>query len=260
MTKISRSLSYLGTLVRTNIGVYRAEWKRLLVMSFFMMLQNSMFFALWIILFGKVDNLGGWRLAETARMYGIIASAVGISLFFFNGARTIAYRVEEGTIDPFLVRPRAALPAVLFSSSSPASLGDILYGPLIWLLFGRLTGAGDAAFLVLLTLIGSVVFTAVVTTIYSLAFWLKGNTRFPDQLFLALIIFCSIQQHGQSRFVQAIMYTLLPAAFIVYWPTLLSLTFDASRMAGLLVATAFFVALAILVFSAGVRRYKRAVG
>lgn len=255
MKRITDALAYLWSLQAANMRGYGPERNRLLILSFFMIVQNSLFFALWIVFFRNVSNLKGWDLTDVARMYGLIASSVGISLFFFNGARTIAYRLQDGSIDAFLTRPRAALPMLLLSASSPASLGDICYGPLIWIALGKVNWA-LAPQLIGLTLISSVLFTSMTLLFYSIAFWLKNNTRFPEQLFEVLIIFSCNILHGQPFGVQLIMYTVVPAAFITLLPTRLIGAFDPVLLAELLAATVFYAWLSARVFYAGIRRYK----
>lgn len=190
-------------------------------------------------------------------MYGILASGVGLSLFFFNGPRTLAYRLQDGSLDDFLTKPRAPLPALIVSSSSPASLGDILYGPLMWLALGNVSW-GQVPLLIFLTIVAAVIFSSMMVIIYSIAFWLKGSTRFPEQLFIMLIIFSSVMQHGQPIVVQIIMYTIMPAAFIVYLPTQLVQSFDWQIFGLLMAAAVFYVGAAIMIFNAGLRRYIRA--
>lgn len=258
MKRFWNKLVYLWNLLAANLKVYRPDWKRLSIMSFFMMVQNTMFFALWAIFFANVSDLKGWGLTEVARMYGLIASSVGISLFFFNGARTIAYRVQDGSIDAFLVRPRSTLPMLLMSSSSPASLGDILYGPLIWIALGDVTWA-MAPQLIGLTLLSACIFTSATLTVFSIAFWLKGSARFPEQLFELLIIASTSIQHGQSFKVQLAIYTIVPAAFITLLPTRLISAFDPAMLAAVLAAAVFYAGLSVRVFYAGIKRYKNAM-
>ncbi len=257
MEKTLKKLSYLYALMTANMKFYKPEWKRLLIMSLFMIVQNTMFFILWILLFQNISGLKGWGLTEVARMYGIIASSVGLSLFLFNGARSIAYRVQDGSMDDFLVRPRSVLPALLMSGSSPASLGDILYGPLIWAFLGDVTW-NMAPQLVGLTLVSMTIFTSMTLIVFSMAFWLKGNPRFSEQCFEALLIFSVSIQHGQPLGVRLIAYTVIPAGFITYLPTRLIGHFDPALLAQLLVATVFYAAFSVWIFNAGLRRYKDA--
>lgn len=253
-----RSLSYLGALLMANMRFYKNDRRRLFVMSFFMMCQNALFFSLWIIIFDAMGTLKGWNLSDMARMYGVVAGAIGGSMFFFNGARTIVYRIKDGSLDTFLSRPRAALPSLLTSSSSLASLGDLLYAPLIWVVLGQV-GWSDAPLLLLVTALSCVLFTAMTVIVYSLGFWFKGDSRLAEQLFMVLIIGTCNIIHGQPFMVRLAFMTILPAWFISYLPTELLRNFDPALLALLFGAAVFYSFVAALVFQAGVRRYKRSL-
>lgn len=249
------NLSYLWALIRCNMRFYKTEYWRLFIMSSFMMIQNFMFFILWIILFSTAKELKGWNMADIARMSGIIASAVGISLFFFNGSRQIAYKIQDGSLDSFIARPRAVLPSLMLSSTSSASLGDIFYGPLMWLFFGDVTWA-QVPILISVTLISSVIFSAMTVIVFSIAFWMKSEaTRFTEQMFLVLIIISCSMPHGQPEAVQWLMKTILPAWYVIYLPTELVKNFDIKIFAGLIGAAIIYASAAALIFKAGLRRY-----
>ncbi|MDD3182128.1 MAG: ABC-2 family transporter protein [Alphaproteobacteria bacterium] len=254
MARLVKRMDYIRALIGANMKSYAPDKKRLLIMSLFMMIQNSMFFAFWVILFGSVKELRGWRLEELARMYGLVASAVGLSLFFCNGARSIAYRIQDGTLDSFIAKPRHVLPALLLSSSSPASLGDIFYGPLLWACFANLTFT-EVITLSFLTLNAAVLFTALTVILFSISFWLKNNVRFPDQMFEVLVMMTSNIVHGQPLAVRVVLFTVIPTAFVNYLPVEIVRTFDPVLLAVVIVASLFYGYLAIITFNAGLRRY-----
>jgi len=254
MRSLLDQIDYLWALVRANMRGYAADRTKLFVMSFFMLVQDAMFFALWIIFFSSISEVKGWKLEELSRMFGLISCAIGLSLFFFNGARTIAYRVQEGTLDALIARPRNVLPALLLSSSSPASLGDIFYGPLLWAALGNMSW-GEWGLMIFLTVNAALMFTACTIAIFSTSFWLKGNTKFPEQLFEMLIILSSGIVHGQPLLVKIVMFTILPAAFMSYLPIELVRNFAWDSFALILGSTVFYGWLSVVLFKAGLRRY-----
>lgn len=249
-----RQLSYLWALLVANLKGYAPDRKKLVLMSLFMMIQNMMFFAFWLILFRSVDDLHGWTLADVTHMFGLTASTVGLALFFCNGVRTIAIRIQDGSLDAFIARPRNPLPLVLTSSSSPASLGDVLYGPFLWALFAPLSwGKGLALFL--LAVNGAVIFLAVLVMLYSVGFWLKNSTRFCEQMFETVIVsFCNMT-HGQPLLLRFVLFSVIPAGFVNYLPIEFIRSFDPRLLAVILAASLFYAWLAFVIFKAGVRRY-----
>lgn len=254
MKSFFSELSYLWALNSMNLKTYAADWKRIAVMSFFMFVQDIMFFALWVIFFDNISDLKGWRLSDVARMFGLIACSVGVSLFLFNGTRSLAFRIHEGTLDSFMTKPRRALPMLLMSSSSPASLGDIFFGPALIAAFGDVTWSMVPA-LAALIVISAIVFTSITLMIFSICFWLKSSARFPGQLFEMFIILCCNIQHGQPWAVQLVMYTVLPAAFTTFLPVQILRNPNPVLIGLLLAGTVFYALLARAVFYAGLRRY-----
>ncbi|MFA6280529.1 MAG: ABC-2 family transporter protein [Bdellovibrionales bacterium] len=250
------TLSYLWALMMANMKSHGAQLRRLFVMSFFMMIQNTMFFIIWILFFQSVSDLKGWQLPDYMRLIGIFASSFGFCMFFFYGVRNIAYWIQDGSLDAYITRPRAVLPAVLMSASSPASLGDILYGPILWLTLGGMPLSSLPWFLVL-AMMSATLLLSVLIIMYSLSFWLKGSPRFPDQLFEMLLIFTGNILHGQPFALKAVAFTIIPAGFITYIPVQLTREFDATLCALLIGAMIFYGVLAVIVFNAGVRRYVR---
>jgi len=256
MRQMQKQFAYIAALVLANMKSYGPEKKRLFIMSFFMVVQNSMFFVLWIIFFSNVKNLEGWQLRDIARMFGFLAESVGLSLFFCNGARTIAYRIQDGSLDSYITRPRGELLPILFSASSPASLADILYGPLIWFALGDVTW-GDVPMLMAGSLLAALIVTAMLVSIYSIAFWLKGSSRLSEAL-VEMMLVSSNMIHGQPFFVKFVLFTVFPTAFITHVPTVLLQSFDVQIFGVFVVATIGYIWIAMRLFKAGLRRYVNA--
>ena len=249
-----RQLSYLYALFKANWKGYSTDGWRTATLSFVMLLQNLMFFMLWVVFFGAVGKVKGWQLQDVALMYGLLASAIGTSLFLFGGVRTIAMRAYDGSIDAYLTRPRHPLMPILMSKTDAPSLGDALSGPILWFSFGNLALA-DFPRMLMLDILAAIIFTAAATMIYSLAFWVHRGGRFSDQMFEIIIIFSSIPQHVQPLGIKVLMFSVLPAGFICMIPVSLMHDFDVATFMGLVAAALIYVALAIAVFSAGIRRY-----
>lgn len=257
------TLKTLAALFVANVRTYAIDKKRLYVMSLAMCLQNTMFFVLWVIFFNHVGSIRGWDLVDVTRMFGMVASVCGLSLFFFDGLRTIPYKVSSGAIDFYITKPRHPLPAIMLSSSSPASLGDVFYAPTLYLLIQGVLGIPVFTFSIvplflLLTVLSTILFMSTMCLLFSLSFWLKGNPRFSGQLFEMLIIFSCNVLHGQPWGVKAVVFTLIPAGFISYLPIELLRHFDWVTFSEIVLATIFYAWLAIFIFNKGLRRYVRA--
>lgn len=251
------NLSYLLALMHGNMKANMANKKQTFYWSIFMFLQNLMFFIMWIIFFDNVSEIKGWALPDVSRMYGIVGGAVGLTLFLFNGVRSIARHIDEGTLDMHISRPRSVLPTLLCSDSAPASIGDMCFALLLLLTLGNM-GWQEFPLFFALIILSMIIFMSSTVIIYSLAFWLKGNTRFSDQMFEMLIIASVGVIHAQPFAVRVIAFTVLPAGFISYLPVEIIRNFDWWTMSAMTAAALFYAAIAILVFNAGLRRYVQA--
>ena len=190
------ALAYVAALIKAGLAEHRADLKRTAMLSAVMFVQNFLFFVLWILFFNSVGEIRGWRLEEVSLLYGLVAAAVGLALFFCDGARTLPFRVQDGSLDAFITSPRHPLPALLLSRSSAASLGDVVSAPVYWFVIAD-APLDQLPLLLALSLIGAVIFVAVMVMFTSMALWLPRSGRFSDQLFEMLIIFMVIPQHRQ---------------------------------------------------------------
>ncbi|MBV8061150.1 MAG: ABC-2 family transporter protein [Alphaproteobacteria bacterium] len=259
MEHLATHLHYIGTLIGINMRAHHGDVKRTVSLGLAMLFQNLMFFTLWVIFFHTVQQVKGWQLADLGLMYGTVATAVGLTIFMADGVRTIGTKIQNGSIDGLLARPRHALLPLILSRSNSASLGDILSGPIYWFLFGHAT-ASQIPLLLVITVMASSIFLSSLVIFYSMPFWVSNSQRFPDQMFDILIIFCSIPQHAQTDAVKVVMFSLLPAGFISLIPVGLLHQFDARMLALMMAATLFYGVLAVIIFNAGVRRYVQARG
>lgn len=251
-----KRLAYIAALLWAGLAEHRADFTRTATLSAVMFIQNFIFFVAWIVFFGSVGEIKGWRLEDMSLLMGLVAAGVGLAFFFCDGVRTLPFRVEDGTLDAFITRPRHPLPALLFSRSSPASLGDILSAPVYWFVIGG-APLSQLPLLVALSLMGAAIFLAALLMFYSIALWLPRSGRFADQLFEMFIIFMLIPQHRQAGAIKLIMFSLMPAGFTSLIPILLLRHFDGLMFAVLVGATVVYATLAALVFNAGLKRYVR---
>ncbi|MDD2325137.1 MAG: ABC-2 family transporter protein [Alphaproteobacteria bacterium] len=257
MRKAHDLLSYPKALLSGNMKSHAGSLKKLLIMSFFMMLQNTMFFVLWLILFDSTGDMSGYKLTDVARCFAVVNTAIGLMLFFCQGVRTIPYKVADGSMDFFLTKPAHPLPLLMFSASAPASLGDVFYGPLMLWLFGDLSGVGQWGLMLVLMVLTSIIFFSATLAFYSIPFWLKGSARFPDQLFEMFIIASTSILKNQPLSVKIVIYTIIPAGFMSNFPLDLARHFNIQDFGIMILAAIFYATLAVAIFNAGVRRYRR---
>lgn len=253
-----KNLSYLFTLIAANLKSHISDKKKFLIMSSVMLIQNVMFFTIWIILFENVSHLKGWDLSDVSRMFGIVCLTFGLTNAMFAGMRTLPQLLQDGSFDAYISKPRHPLPPLICSMSSPTAVGDILFAPIVWFMWGDLSWS-IMPMLILAVFISTAFWVSASVMIYTISLWIKAGARFPDQLFEALIISSGTVIHGQPFIVKAVAFTILPAGFINYLPTRLLNNFSWLELAILLSVLFIYSSAALVFFNAGVRRYKRMV-
>src|SRR4029453_8443848 len=73
-------------------------------------------------LFAKVPEINGWTFWSVVMMFGAVALAEGVGSLFFDGMWRLAWQINQGELDYFLVRP---YPVVLQSSSAAIGINGL---------------------------------------------------------------------------------------------------------------------------------------
>ncbi|MEU4036626.1 ABC transporter permease [Streptomyces collinus] len=95
-----------------------------------------------LLMFSRVDVLGGWSLAEVAFLYGLSATSFGIADLAIGSAGRLGTRVRDGTLDTLLVRPAPVLAQVAADRFALRRVARITQGVLV---LGWALAASDIA-------------------------------------------------------------------------------------------------------------------
>jgi ABC-2 type transport system permease protein len=221
-----------------------------------MVLNNGFVLLMWFMFFAGFRSVRGWQLADMALQIGVLAVTFGAAGVFAGGYRDMAAVILRGDLDAWLTQPRALLPRLLALESSAPAWGDILVG-IALLTFQASLHWHDLPAL-LFVLAGSfIVFLATGVLFGSLAFWITGARSFARDLMEFLLIFGTWPGSIWSGGTKLIVYTIVPAGFVVVLPV--RFLREPSLTAGTLVVAAavVYAGLALAVFRLGLRRYRR---
>lgn len=250
-----RQLVLLTALWKANLLAameYRASF---LSQALGMMLNNAVYFAVWIVFFDRFEAVRGWDLQDMVLLFAIVATGFGLAAYLFGNSLVLADVIAGGGLDYYLALPRPVLLHVLASRSRMSGLGDVAYGLLTFALAGAAGPASIGRFL-LASALSMVVFLSFLVLIQSLTFWIGNASTLSGQTINALLTFSMYPItlfDGTAKFV---LFTLLPAAFIGTVPAQLVHQFTWTGLARLLVAAGLLLALAALVFHRGLRKYE----
>ena len=220
-----------------------------------MMLNNFMYFLIWIIFFQQFKDVRGWGVNDMYITYGILASSFGLMSMLFGNALYLSDIINKGRLDYYLSLPRPVLLHTISSRMIASGVGDFLYGFLSYGLSGTLTWDGLLRF-ILATLLATVVFTAFFILLQSLAFWLGMVSNFVGLAFNALLTFGIYPITLFDNYAKLILFTIIPAALVGAVPAAFVSSFSWRTLVELLVGAFIFLFLAVTVFRIGLKRYE----
>jgi len=247
-----QKLKFYGHLLRLNLksSVASGFWLQML----FMVLNNGIFWIIWLIFFRTFDQINGWRLPQVTLMYATAQFAWGIKVVVFGGTRNLARVISDGEFDGFLLQPRNPLLHIATTRSFASGWGDILSGLALVGISGLVGHIGPALLYAFALGCAVITFTAAEVILHCMAFWLGPTNTLSRQLTEYIIMLSCYPQNIYHGWLKAAMYFLLPAAVIGLLPVELV---QGSASAGFALAglTTFFAATAGITFHRGIKRY-----
>ena len=250
-----RELKFLLALWKTNLASaveYRAAF---IAQSIGMILNDGVYFLVWIIFFDRFKDVRGWGLPDMFIVFGVSASAFGLAGMLFGNAFNLGEIIVGGRLDYYLSLPRPTLLHVLASRIVPSGFGDFFYGFISYFASGQFTWDGLGRF-ILGVLLATTVFIAFLVIVQSLAFWMGTGGTFTALATNAMVTFALYPITLFNQGAKLILFLVIPAAFMGAVPAGFVRSFSWSTLGLMSLAAAGFLAAAILVFHVGLRRYE----
>jgi ABC-2 type transport system permease protein len=247
-------LAFARALVTTNLKATLAHGGAFVMQVAFMALNNFTFFVFWWALMRHAIVLRGWRLGDIQVLFGVVAIAFGLTVTVAGGVRFLGRFIDEGDLDTLLTQPPSVLVHALGLRSQPSGLGDVLSG----MLFIALSGQVSWSMLPLVAVAvaaSALVFVATGIVFFSLAFWLGKVETVARQLWELLITFALYPEPLFGGVLRLALFTVLPAGFVGYLPVRVVHAPTFLNVALLVTGAAAYLAVAVLVFDRGLRRY-----
>jgi ABC-2 type transport system permease protein len=173
----------------------------------------------------------------------------------FANADQLTRLIVTGELDTFLLQPCNLLLNVCCARTSLSAYGDLLYGVVLL----ALTQGGSGLtwlFFALGVPVGALLITAISLIAHTLTFYF-GDASFAGNMSVEFVVnFCIYPAGIYHRAVRLLMYTLIPAAFIVHVPLRLVREFSLGWMLVWLAASSAYCAFASWFFYRGLKRYE----
>ncbi len=250
-----KEVKFLFAIWKANLQSAMEYRISFLTQMFGMILNNFMYFAIWIIFFDRFKDVRGWGVNDMYVTFGVLASAFGLVSVFFGNAFMLSEVISKGRLDYYLSMPRPVLLHTVASRMISSGVGDFIYGFLSYGLSGYFTWDGLARY-VLAILLAATVFAAFLILTQSLAFWFGTMSNFSNLVLNAMLTFGIYPITLFDSYAKLILFTIIPAALIGAVPAEFVREFTWQTLGQLLFGAAAFLGLAILVFRLGLRRYE----
>jgi viologen exporter family transport system permease protein len=219
-----------------------------------MVVNDLVWVVFWILFFDQVGSLKGWDTHRVLLLFAILTTVSGIGLGLLANARRLGELVAAGALDAALALPTGPLPHLLTRRVDTALLGDLAFGPVLFVVAGDPTPQRAAVF-VFGALCGAVVLVGFLVALGSLTLFAGGRGEQTDLGFQAILIFASYPLDVFGGLTKLFLFTAVPAAFVTGLPTSLVDTWSWPVALGAAGAAAGFACLAAAAFAAGLRRY-----
>lgn len=237
-----------------------------LVMTAASLVVTGTDFAAIVVMFGKVDRLGGFGIGEIGLLYGATSVSLGVADLLVGNVERLGRRIRLGTLDAMLVRPAGTLAQMCADEFAFRRFGRIVQGLLVlgWALgvvrvawsparlavLASMLVCGSLIFLGLFVLGATFQFLSTDGSEAANAFTYGGNTltQYPLTIYPA-------------EAVKALTF-VVPVAFVNWYPTLFILGrrdpfgLPAWLQLGSPLAAGLLCALAALAWRAGLRSYR----
>jgi len=249
------TLKFLLAVWKTNLLAameYRASF---LTQMLGMMLNNALYFVVWVIFFDRFQKVQGWGLGNMYVTFGISASAFGLVSLFLGNAFNLGDIITRGRLDYYLSLPRPVLLHTLVSRSTPHGAGDVAYGLLSFLVSGYFSPSGLLRFL-LGMLLAALVFSSFLIIIQSLAFWMGNASNLVTLANNAMITFAIYPIDIFDSGAKLLLFTLIPAALMGAVPASFAIAFTWQSLALLTLGALALLSAALGIFHLGLRRYE----
>ncbi|MBI2571791.1 MAG: ABC-2 family transporter protein [Candidatus Schekmanbacteria bacterium] len=241
----------VGTNIKASFALRGAFWMQVL----FMFLNNAVFFTVWLIFFNRIEEVGGWRLADVAILFGTVATAFGCVEIFVGGTRDLARAIVEGELDAALTQPKSVLVQAVCARTLTSGWGDIASGLMLIGATGSFSAHRAAAVLIAVAA-SCCVFTATAVIYHSLAFWIGPMDHLGRQMWEAMITFSTYPPPIFDGFLKVLLFTVVPAGFIGYLPAELVRSWSWTGLLAVAGGAAAYLTVAVVVFHAGLRHYQ----
>ena len=256
MSTIRKYTGLLSCYFKVNLAAALEYRTSFLVQAFGMTISNASFVFFWWVAFAQIGGrIGGYDFRDVLFIWSVSSSAFGLATIIFGNLNRITAIIVTGELDTYLLQPKDVLLSLLAARTSLTAWGDLFYGVILLVLS---QGRDPHAWLMYLlgVITGSLLFTAIAVSAHSCTFFFGDTTMFSSLALEFVINFCIYPIGIYPLLVRFIMYSLIPAAFIVHLPLAIARSLNYGLVLLVLAGTLGYCLFAYWFFYKGLKRYE----
>ena len=188
-------------------------------------------------------------------LWALSSSSFGVCFVVFGNVSQITRMILNGELDTYLLQPKDPLINIVCSKTVISAWGDTLYGVILFVI---LNGINIPKFLlfVLFCISGGIIMASLLIIIHSLSFY-SGSTESLAQMATEFLVSFSIYPEGIfGNGIKFVLYSIIPAAFIVYIPAGIINQFSILKLLLVLAVALLWIAVAYIIFYKGLKKYE----
>jgi len=247
-------IKFLYTLMMTNFRLSLALKGTFYFTIIITILKQVLFLTAWRFFFLKYQVVQGWNFNSMLLGYGSVCFSMGVVEAFFYGLKDLPRMIENGQLDTFLLQPKNVVLNVAMSKGDMASFGEIVTGIAVITYSGYLEQS--PLMVITILILGTIFIFSLLLYLSCIAFFMKDSFDFIRELNLNAIIVASQPNVAYRGLLKMLTFTILPVAFISFFPIEYLRTGLWKYLLFSALGTAAFFAVANALFNLGLKRYE----
>lgn len=177
-----------------------------------------------LVIFGRIDALAGWTVAEVAFLYGVSCVTFAVADLIVGHLDLLPRMVRDGDFDAVLVRPLGSLFQVIASDFALRRLGKAFQGAVVFAVavayLDLAWTVGKVALVAVMLVAGTAIFVGVWIAFASIVFWVVDSTEVANAFTYGGNFIAQYPVDVFASWLRRFVVFVVPVAFVAYFPSL----------------------------------------